>query len=112
MEGVNQFAGLLKRIIQGYADLGKPAHGDVEVETVFDDVRDHYELIYTGWDGWHRVHGTVIHADIIDGKIWIQHDGTEDGIAIDLLAAGVPRDRIVLAFLPPSRRKDTEFAVA
>ncbi|HEX7447902.1 MAG TPA: element excision factor XisI family protein [Pirellulales bacterium] len=32
-----------------------------------------------------------IHVDIRGGKIWIQHDGTEDGIADRLVEAGVPK---------------------
>jgi hypothetical protein len=49
---------------------------------------------------------------IQDGKVWIEIDGTEDGIANHLLAAGVPKEDIVLGFQPPEMRKHTEFAVA
>jgi hypothetical protein len=37
---------------------------------------------------------------LIDNKIWIQQDETEDGIASDLLEAGVPKEDIVLGFRP------------
>lgn len=50
--------------------------------------------------------------DIKNGKVWIQHDGTESGIAGELLEAGIPRDHIVLAFHHPSKRQYTSFAVA
>ena len=53
-----------------------------------------------------------IHADIVNGKIYIQHDGTEDGIATDLEIAGVPKSDIVLAFHAPELRKHTEYAIA
>ena len=52
----------------------------------------------------------MVHIDIINDKIWIQRDGTEDGIATELLSAGVPKDRIVLGFRSPEMRKHTEFA--
>jgi hypothetical protein len=45
-------------------------------------------------------------------QIWIQRDGTEHGIATDLLDAGVPKEHIVLGFKPPEVRKYTDFAVA
>ena len=35
---------------------------------------------------------------------------TEEGIATDLLEAGVPKEDIVLAFQPPDVRRFTEFA--
>ena len=53
----------------------------------------------------------MLHIDIKDGKIWIQHDGTEEGIANRLVAAGVPKNDIVLGFQSPFQRKYTEFAV-
>ena len=56
-------------------------------------------------------HGCLIHVDIIDGKLWIQRDGTEIGVANEFVEAGVPKGKIVLGFKSPERRKDTEFAV-
>lgn len=64
-----------------------------------------------GWRNQKRIYGPVLHLDIIDGKIWIQQDGTESGIANELFALGVPKDDIVLAFHPPLVRQFTEFAV-
>jgi hypothetical protein len=58
------------------------------------------------------VHGSVIHIDIKGDKIWIQHDGTEGGIAPELVEAGVPPDKIVLAWHEPEIRKHTVYAVA
>jgi hypothetical protein len=65
-----------------------------------------------GWENDKRVHGCLVHMDIIDGKIWIQRDGTEDGMALDLVRAGIPKQEIVLAFHPPHRRPYTEYAAA
>ncbi len=59
-----------------------------------------------------RVHGCLAHVDLINGKIWIQRDGTEAGIADELIRAGVPKEQIVLGFRSPERRKLTELAVA
>ena len=64
-----------------------------------------------GWDGARRVHGSVIHFDIIDGKFWIQYDGTDRPVVDELEEAGVPKDDIVLAFQPPERRPHTGYAV-
>jgi hypothetical protein len=51
-------------------------------------------------------------VDIINGKFWIQRDGTEYGIARELVDAGVPKEQIVLAFRAPEIRKHTGYAVA
>ena len=52
-----------------------------------------------------------INVDIKDKKIWIQRDGTEIGIANELIAAGVPKEDIVLGFHAPYKREFTDFAV-
>lgn len=65
--------------------------------------------------GWHqdnRIKSNVIHVRLKDGKIWIEEDRTEDGIATDLLQAEVSCEDIVLAFHPPRLRQFTEFATA
>ncbi|AUT04441.1 hypothetical protein CLI64_20390 [Nostoc sp. CENA543] len=65
-------------------------------------------------NGYHkqRVHGCLIHIDIINDKVWIQRDGTKTGIANELVSAGIPKDRIVLAFHPVNVRLYTDFAIA
>ncbi|MEY2979269.1 MAG: XisI protein [Prochlorotrichaceae cyanobacterium] len=88
----------------------KQAVPEVEAQAVLDTERDHYLLLHTGWRGNRRTHGCSIHIDIKDGKIWIQHDGTEVGIATHLLERGVPPHDIVLGFHSPQMRQYTEFA--
>lgn len=110
MVPVTEYPDIVKRVIDEYAAF-PPSHGEVEVETVYDEGKGHYELLHVGWNGWHRIHGSVIHVDVKEGMIWIQHDGTEEGIAEDLVQAGVPRDRIVLGFRHPFKRPHTGFAI-
>jgi hypothetical protein len=69
-------------------------------------------MLQVGWNGDEYVHGAVIHVDIIGDKIWIQYDGTEDGIATDLVENGILPETIVLGFRPPEVRSYTGFAIA
>jgi hypothetical protein len=110
MDRVERYREIVRSLIEEYAGY-KPANGDVETEAIVDCNRDHYELLHVGWDGVRRVHGSVVHIDIIDGKIWIQYDGTSRPVAEELVAAGVPREDIVLAFHPANVRQHTGFAV-
>lgn len=82
---------------------------EYEVETIFDTIRDHYQLLYVGWQKYHRSFSCILHLDIRNGKIWIQHDGTEEEIANPLVELGVPKHDIVLAFHDPGVRKYTDF---
>ncbi len=111
MDRVETYRTIIKDIIRKYAEI-KPAIGEIEAEAIFDETSDHYELMYTGWEKHRRVHGCVLHIDIRGGKVWIQHDGIEGGVAGELLEAGIPRENIVLGFKPETVRPYTDFAVA
>lgn len=85
---------------------------EYEVQTIFDSEQDHYQLLYVGWRGNKRDFGCILHLDIKGEKIWIQHDGTEEGIANRLVEMGVPKQDIILAFHEPLVRSFTEFGTA
>jgi hypothetical protein len=121
---VEQYRQIIKQLILERAERRShqpitPEGEGIETQAVIDcdtlpalsfAYRDRYLLLHTGWRGNRRTHGCSLHLDIINGKIWIQHDGTEVGIATQLLEMGVPKDDIVLAFHSPYIRQFTEFA--
>lgn len=99
------------KVLQEYLEfLGEEP--DSQLHLILDEKNDHYLLFETGWHNDYRIYGSIIHIDIIDEKIWIQHDGTETGVANELVSLGIPKAQIVLAFKTLSRRKITEFAIA
>ncbi len=110
METLARYRELVQRILEEYAAIPY-ANGDYERELVMDRENDRYLLLTLGWEGKRRVYYPVVHIDIRDGKLWIQHDATEEGVATDLMAAGVPKEQIVLAFYPLEARRHSEFAV-
>ncbi len=112
MDSLNaQYRDIVEKTLQEYAEfLGND--DQVQVELVFDRERDRYLLVETGWQNGYRIYGTLLHIDIINNKLWIQHDGTEEGIALDLVAAGIPKQHIVLAFKSLEQRQHMEFAMS
>jgi ketopantoate reductase len=111
MDRIDRYRQIVKRVIDEYAKW-LPSHGEIASEAIVDPERDHYEVMHVGWDKERRIHGSVIHLDIIDGKVWIQHDGTDRPVAEELLTAGIPREDIVLGFHPARVRHLTGFAVS
>ena len=109
MDKIQRYRDIVTRIIRDYAH--KPSNGKIDVETVVDREHDHYAVMHVGWDRGLRVHGSVVHLDIRDGKIWLQYDGTNRPVADELLEAGVPKEDIVLGFQPEDVRPHTGFAV-
>jgi hypothetical protein len=73
-------------------------------EVVFDEKRDRYLLVVVGWFKDQNDYSTVVHLDIIDGKIWLYVDKTDQEIYEQLLEGGVPKHDIVKAWLSPAER--------
>lgn len=68
--------------------------------------------MFVGFRDKKRQFGCLFHADIKNGKIWIQHDSTDLGIGNEFLKRGVPKEDIVLRYYTAALRKYSEFAVA
>lgn len=110
MDKVATYREILTRIMLERSQP-QPREADVRISPVIDTHNDHYGVMMVGWEKQHRYQGLVIHLDIIDGKIWVQYDGTYPGVVDDLLEAGIPKEDIVLGFHPPEVRPYTDFAV-
>jgi hypothetical protein len=112
MDRVARYWEMLVKVMREQERLQKliPQAG-VESILIVDPDQRVVHLLDVGWRNRKRVNDTYIQARIKDGKIWIEDDGTERGIANDLVAAGVPKSDIVLAFYAPEERRFGEFAV-
>ena len=85
---------------------------DIKNEVLIDNTNQHYQFLWTGWNGDNHIFAVIFHIDIINDKIWIQQDNSEIGFATLLVEKGVPKQDIVLAYYPVAHRKLTEYAVA
>ncbi|MDZ4718616.1 MAG: XisI protein [Roseiflexaceae bacterium] len=111
MDTRTSYRHIIENILTDYASVPY-AYSDIEQQTIFDRDGDHYLVMLVGRDGIRRVHGCLVHIDLVDGKAYIQRDGTEVGIATMLMRDGIPKEHIVLAFRSPELRRHTDFAVA
>lgn len=112
MDRVANYQKLIKQALNEYAELLKsPPAPPYEIALAFDDEHQQYLLREVGWakDKW--VGTTVLHVALRGGKIWIDEDWTEDGIARWLLRHGVPKEDIMLGFQPPEAQELTELAL-
>jgi len=111
MDKLTNYYQLIYPILKEYADL--PYYDpNLKHKLIISDDKKDYLLMTIGWRNDVKIHGCVVHLEIINDKIWIHRDGLEDGIADDLVRAGIPKSEIVLAFHPPNVRHFTEFAVS
>jgi len=112
LNSIDQKKKIVRQTVEKVASIGS---SDTQSDTiqVLDDLGGHYLLFNNSWKAGKRYYGCFLHLDVHpDGKIWLQHDGTDQNIAASLVQAGIQPLDIVLAFQPPSVRQYTEFAVA
>jgi hypothetical protein len=108
MDKLDRYRQIILDVIDEYASY-RPIRDEIKMFKVIDRESDHYELMRDGWWNSRRYYGCVMHLNIKDGKIWILHDGTEDGVAHELVRRGVAKDDIVFAFHSPTLRHLVEF---
>src|SRR5580658_7961727 len=101
--------GLMADYKKLYASVSDPG---IDTDIISDNENNEYMLMRVGWRGEMRVRRPVFYLRLRNGKISIEEDWTEEGVASELSAKGVPNEHIVLAFNPPEVRELTEFAVA
>ena len=102
----------LQRILRGYCNyLNLYADGS-QCKLIISDDRNRYLVIDEGWIENKRIHALIFDAEIRNHKIWLHHDGLDHEITDDLIAAGIPKEQIVLAFHPPHIRPHTGYAIA
>ncbi|MBX0328394.1 XisI protein [Oscillochloris sp. ZM17-4] len=111
MDTLTSYRTIIQNTLLAYAAIPY-AQGGIACRPAFDTERDSYLLITEGWNGPRRIHGCLAHIEIMNNKVWVQRDDTESGIAYDLVAAGIPRDQIVLGFQEPGVRQYTDYAAA
>ena len=103
---------LVKQVLQNHADYRAMLPDSYTSQPIFDDERGQYLVLDRGWHGDKYLHATPIHISLIDDKVWVQFDDTEEGVATALMAVGVSKEDIVLGFRHPKIRQHTGFAVA
>ena len=111
MDTIIEYRKKIKSILNDYISIPY-SRGDIESKLIISNDENNYLVMTTGWQNKKRIHGCIIHLEIIDDKIWVHRDGTEYGIANELLDADISKDKIVLGFHPADIRQYTDFAVS
>ncbi len=102
----------VKKLVEEIGAMA-PSNADITTQIMVDEEHGHYVLFSTGWKNKGRIYGPFVHIDVMDdGKVWLQHDGTDLVIAELLEEKGIPKEDIVLAFHAPFRRSLTGYAVS
>jgi hypothetical protein len=111
MSKLNRYRQILCQVVEKHA-RPTPRPGQPESVPICDPVHDHFLLMSVGWDATGRAHYVIFHLRLKDGKVWVEWDGIEYGIARDLIEAGIPEEDIVMAYYGREPRPLTELMAA
>jgi XisI protein len=101
---------VVMKILADYAD--RSIISSIQTLAVFDEKKDHYQLLDIGWDDeGRRVFQPILHLDLIDGKIWIQENSTDWDIAKALVEANIQPSEIVLGMHSKMLRQLGDYAI-
>lgn len=113
MDKLTEYPKIIKRILAEYIEVcNRRNHPDIETFMIVDEAKGQYIWMNLGWQNGERFTGMTVYVRIRGNKFWIEEDWTEEGIATDLVRAGVAKEDIVLAFHEPKMRPYTDFAIA
>jgi XisI protein len=107
---VSRYRQIVIDILTAHSQI-QPVYGEIEMQLLLDTTHDRYQVLRAGWLQDRRVYGVLIQIDIKGEKLWIQYDGTEVGVANELVEEGIPKEDIVLAYHSPFIRQYDGFAV-
>ena len=105
MDRVEHYRQIVRTFLEEYAQESVSPKENVTAELVFDEKRDRYLLVHVGWQGARRIYGCPMQIDIIDNKVWLQHNSTEIFVDQELIARGIPEDDMVLGLQSPRIRE-------
>lgn len=96
---IKHYQACIKQLLSEYENLKTDWS---TIETIFDDVQMRYLVLRVGWNNQQRIHFCLVHIDIKDDMIVIQANNTEDMLDDELIALGVPHEKIYPGILPPN----------
>ena len=102
MDRLEQYRIAIRTVFAKHLEWSK-SNDRGETIAICNEETDNYLLMNVGWNGYQRLHSIFFHLRIIDGKIHIEWNGTED-IAEDLMEQGIPESAFVPAFRHPNFR--------
>lgn len=111
MDKIENYRRVIQDILNRHQALvSQQRDPSVEDSFVFDQQRGHYLWLRFGWQHGKRIRAITVYVRLREGKFWIEEDWTENGIATELIKAGVPAQDIVLAFHSPEARPYADLA--
>ncbi len=95
LDKLTRYRAIVQQVIGMHASM-KPSNRKLDSLAIADPKTDNYLMMDIGTDELGRVDDVIIHLRLRqDGKVLIEYDGIEYGVARDLIEAGIAPEDIV-----------------
>ncbi len=114
MDRIQKYKEIVRQVVTEIAAMSPEEEDGVENQLITDDDHGHYLYFGVGWEQSSWFYASFVHIDVkINGRVWLQHDGTDLRVADMLVERGIPKHDIVVGFQSPQARTLMgEFATA
>lgn len=93
MDSTRNYSAILTQVLRQVA-TPQPRLQPLRISSVCDAEAGQFLIIATGWDKERWLNTILFHARLVEGKIIIEDDNFEEGIASALIASGIAVDDI------------------
>ena len=111
MDQAMSYADILTQVVHEEGKLQPSFQPGLKIVSSCDRETGQFLLIVVGWDKEHWRHSILFHAQLLDGRVVIETDNTEDGLKPLLIEAGI-RAEDFLSDKERRRLGQTQFAQA
>ena len=112
MDKLKKYQDILNSFFQERAAIQNRQPSGLKSHLLINGEKTDFALLKMGWKDKLFIHTIVFHLEIKKEKIWIYSDKMDIEVAEILVAAGVKKEDIVLAFLSPTLRSFSDYVVA
>jgi hypothetical protein len=108
MEQKMSYADILTKVMRE-EERFQPSFIPVTIVSVCDSVTGQFMLVAVGWEGRRHVDSILFHARLVDGRVIIETDNTEETLKPALIEAGI-REEDFLSNREPDRQESEPLA--
>lgn len=96
MDQTMSYADILTQVVREEAKLQPSVQPKLNVVSSCDRETGQFLLVVIGWDNKrHWMHNILFHAQLVERKVIIEADLTEEGLTPALIEAGIPEEDII-----------------
>lgn len=111
MDRLKKYQHIIINYLKGHEEKNKNNESSLIPQLVIDTTQHHYLYLQLGWQNRRFYHSCLFHIDIIDNKIWIQVNNTENLIGNELVQLGIAPEDIVFGYIPEAVRAEIDLGL-